>query len=128
MSKPVSGHHCQNVSCIANSFSCFQHSDSQKPYKVWSSDRQTRKSITASNLNEFKRRGADKLGYQQFTNLRVVLESDGTEVEDDAYFQSAEKDTVFLLLRDNETWLPPGIDALKSGERCFDQLTRCSPV
>lgn len=46
----------------------------------------------------------------------MVLDSDGTEVEDDAYFQSAEKDTVFLLLRDKEAWSPSGIDALKSGK------------
>ena len=93
-----------------------QYSNVQRPYKVWSSDRQTRKSITASNLNEFKLRAAEKLGYKHYSNLKVVLEEDGTEVEDEAYFQSAEKDTVFLLLRDKESWLAPGIDALKSGE------------
>lgn len=93
-----------------------QYSNStSRPYKVWSSDRQRRKSITASSLSEFKLRGAEKLGFENYSNLRVVLENDGTEVEDDSYFQAADKDTVFLLLRDNESWSPPGIDTLKSG-------------
>ena len=93
-----------------------QHSNQPRPYKVWSSDRQKRKSITASNLNEFKIRGAEKLGYENYQYLRVVFEQDGTEIEDDLYFQSTENDTVFLLLRDNENWSPPGMDALKSGK------------
>lgn len=83
---------------------------------MWSSDRKKRKSVTASNLSEFKSRGSEKLGFEHYDNLKVVLESDGTEVEDDAYFQSAERDTVFLLLRNHEKWLPPGMDALKSGK------------
>ena len=95
--------------------SFLKHSNQPRPYKVWSSDRQKRKSITASNLQEFKIRGAEKLGYENYRYLRVVFENDGTEVEDDSYFQSAEKDTIFLLLRDDENWLPPGMDALKSG-------------
>ncbi|OTF71944.1 DNA fragmentation factor CIDE-like protein [Euroglyphus maynei] len=98
------------------------YSNQPRPYKVWSSDRQKRKSITASNLNEFKIRGAEKLGYENYHYLRVVLENDGTEVEDDSYFQSAENDTVFLLLRDNEHWLPPGMDALKSALSAIPQI------
>lgn len=66
-------------------------------------------------MNEFKVRGAEKLGYENYYRLKAVLETDGTEVEDDSYFQSAENDTVFLLLRDNENWQPPGMDTLKSG-------------
>ena len=100
-----------------------QYSTIQRPYKVWSSDRQTRKSITASNLNEFKLRAAEKFGFKHYSNLKVVLEEDGTEVEDEAYFQSAEKDTVFLLLRDKENWIAPGIDALKSGECAISEQT-----
>ena len=89
---------------------------------MWSADRQTRKSITASNLTELKFRSAEKLSYDQYnlSNLRVVLENDGTEVEDEQYFQSAERDTIFLLLRDDEQWLPPGFDALKTGKQCFN--------
>lgn len=67
-----------------------------------------------------KGRAAEKLGYTADTrdpsSLRVVFEDDGTEVEDEAYFQSAARETVFLLLRHSETWQPAAMDALKSGK------------
>lgn len=71
--------------------------------------------MVAKSLLEFKVRGAEKLGYDNVSDLKVVLESDGTEVEDDSYFQTAEKDTIFLLLKSSERWLPPGVEALKAG-------------
>lgn len=89
----------------------------QKPYKVWSCDRQTRKSVIASSLLELKLHGAEKLSFDESTaisEIKVVLEADGTEVEDDGYFQTAEKDTIFILLKPNENWLPLGVEALKS--------------
>ena len=89
----------------------------QKPYKIWSCDRQQRKSVVASSLLELKLRGAEKLVGDESCNvsdIRVVLESDGTEVEDDGYFQTAEKDTIFILLQPGESWLPLGVEALKT--------------
>ncbi|KAH8041967.1 hypothetical protein HPB51_019708 [Rhipicephalus microplus] len=59
-------------------------------------------------------RGAAKLGYNNPFDLKVVLEEDGTEVEDENYFQRAERDTVFLMLQPNEKWLPPGVEALRA--------------
>jgi hypothetical protein len=66
---------------------------------------------------ELKLRGAEKLACDESCNvsdIRVVLESDGTEVEDDGYFQTAEKDTIFILLQPGESWLPLGVEALKT--------------
>lgn len=71
----------------------------------------------ASSLLELKLHGAEKLSFDESTaisEIKVVLEADGTEVEDDGYFQTAEKDTIFILLRPNEQWLPLGVEALKS--------------
>lgn len=89
----------------------------ERPYKVWSCDREKRKSVIAGGLDDVKAKGAEKLGYTEINlnELRLVLESDGTEVEDDDYFQTAIKDTVFLLLKEDERWLPPGVEALKAG-------------
>uniref|UniRef100_A0A131YMC4 DNAation factor, 45 kD, alpha subunit n=1 Tax=Rhipicephalus appendiculatus TaxID=34631 RepID=A0A131YMC4_RHIAP len=87
-----------------------------KPHKVWSCDRQTRKCVVASSLDELRTKGAAKLGYNNPFDLKVVLEEDGTEVEDENYFQRAERDTVFLMLQPNEKWLPPGVEALRAGE------------
>ena len=36
------------------------------------------------------------------------MEEDGTEVDDEEYFQCLESGTVFLLLREDEKWKPRG--------------------
>lgn len=73
--------------------------------------------MVAASLIELKVKGSEKLGYgsTSLEQLRLVLESDGTEIEDDTYFQTSDKDTVFLLLKKGEKWLPPGVEALKAG-------------
>lgn len=104
-----------------------------KPHKVWSCDRQTRKCVVASSLDELRTKGAAKLGYNNPFDLKVVLEEDGTEVEDENYFQRAERDTVFLMLQPNEKWLPPGVEALRAGcdvvdsseESCYTFSSEC---
>lgn len=102
--------------------------DAEKSYKVWSCDREIRKSVIASNLNELRTKGAHKLGYEscQADELKLVLDSDGTEIEDEKCFQLADKDTVFLLLRADERWLPAGVEALKTGN-ASDQFHQISP-
>ena len=68
-------------------------------------------------------RGAEKLGYtDNVSDLKVVLEADGTEVEDDGYFQTAEKDSIFILLRPEEKWLPLGVEALKTALSAIPDL------
>uniref|UniRef100_A0A131XFK2 Putative cell death activator cide-b protein n=1 Tax=Hyalomma excavatum TaxID=257692 RepID=A0A131XFK2_9ACAR len=99
-----------------------------KPHKVWSCDRQTRKCVVASSLDELRTKGAAKLGYNNPFDLKVVLEEDGTEVEDENYFQRAERDTVFLMLQPNEKWLPPGVEALRAGCDVVDSSEESSCV
>lgn len=74
--------------------------------------------MIASSLEELKSIGASKLGYSTDNpnQLKIVLESDGTEVEDDQYFQLADDETIFLLLQNDEKWIPAGVEALKSGK------------
>lgn len=73
--------------------------------------------MIASSLEELKSIGASKLGYSYDdpNQLKIVLESDGTEIEDNQYFKLADQETIFLLLRQNEKWIPAGVEALKSG-------------
>ncbi|XP_023228463.1 uncharacterized protein LOC111628848 [Centruroides sculpturatus] len=68
----------------------------------------------AASLKELKEKGGDKLGYSTWSDLKVVIESDGTEVEDDNYLHVVERDTVLQLLCPEETWLPPGVEALRA--------------
>jgi hypothetical protein len=47
--------------------------------------------------------------------VRVVLEADGTHVDDPEYFSSLPENTVFLLLRQGEHWYPAGVEAIRQG-------------
>lgn len=48
--------------------------------------------------------------------MRLVLESDGTQVEDGEYWRTLPPNTVLLLLRPGERWYPTGVDVIKAGE------------
>lgn len=48
--------------------------------------------------------------------VRLVLESDGTQIEDGEYFRTLANNTVLLLLRQGERWYPTGVDVIKAGE------------
>lgn len=40
--------------------------------------------------------------------VKVVLEQDGTEVDEEDYFSTLERNTSLMLLAPNEKWCPPG--------------------
>ena len=40
----------------------------------------------------------------------MVLETDGTQVEDGEYFQTLPENTIFIVLRGGEVWAPAGED------------------
>jgi hypothetical protein len=45
----------------------------------------------------------------------LVLETDGTQIEDPEYFKTLPNNTTVLLLRNDEYWYPAGVDAIKTG-------------
>lgn len=94
----------------------------QLPYKVWSCNRETRKAVVAHSLSDLRTKGGEKLGYSTPSNLRVVLENDGTEVEDENYFKTVDKDTVFILLRPGERWFPPSMETLRAAITAIPQI------
>ena len=47
--------------------------------------------------------------------MRVVLETDGTQVEDGEYFQTLPENTIFIVLRPGEIWAPAGEDIVTQG-------------
>ena len=67
-------------------------------YKVWNSTRTQKKSLVASSLKELR------AGYSE--PMTVVLEEDGTVIEDEDCFELLEANTMFTLLTDGETWKP----------------------
>lgn len=63
--------------------------------------------------------GKEKLGIPASEPVRLVLESDGTQVEDGEYFRTLPNNTVILVLRSGERWYPVGVDVIKTGNGFF---------
>lgn len=63
----------------------------------------------------FELLGKEKLGVPQNENVSLVLESDGTQVEDGEYFKTLANNTILLLLRHGERWCPTGVDIIRAG-------------
>lgn len=82
----------------------------RRPVKVWSASRSIRKALVVAAYEEFLRKGREKLCVGVSEPVRVVLESDGTQVEDGEYFQTLPENTIFILLRPGEAWGPAGED------------------
>jgi len=55
------------------------------------------------------------LNIAQNESVRLVLETDGTQIEDPEYFKTLPNNTTVLLLRNDEFWYPAGVDAIKTG-------------
>nr|XP_023011662.1 uncharacterized protein LOC111501960 isoform X1 [Leptinotarsa decemlineata] len=91
-----------------------QESRGKRPFKLWDGRRNVRKGLVVGSLEELVQRGRDKLGVSIGEPVRLVLESDGTQVEDGEYFRTLPANTILLLLRPGERWLPAGVDVIKA--------------
>ncbi|XP_063921874.1 uncharacterized protein LOC135136499 isoform X1 [Zophobas morio] len=91
-----------------------EESRGKRPFKLWDGRRSVRKGLVVGSLDELVQRGRDKLGVSVGEPVRVVLESDGTQVEDAEYFRTLPANTVLLLLRPGERWLPAGVDVIRA--------------
>ena len=79
---------------------------SRKPYKVLDRTRSVKKGVMASSLEEFITSAQRKLCYSPDTAVVVVLEEDGTEVDEDDYFQTLDPNTCLMLLHAGDRWSP----------------------
>ncbi|XP_066995850.1 uncharacterized protein Drep2 isoform X2 [Anabrus simplex] len=86
----------------------------KRPFKIWDSWRNVRKGLVVSSFEELVARGKEKLGVLVAEPVRLVLESDGTQVEDGEYFRTLPNNTVLLLLRQGERWYPSGVDVIRA--------------
>ena len=66
--------------------------------------------------------GAGKLGIADATQLRVILSSDGTEVDDDEIFTAVASQPL-MLLQPNELWFPEIVSSLGSVECATGELS-----
>ncbi|XP_020488014.2 DNA fragmentation factor subunit alpha [Labrus bergylta] len=77
-----------------------------KPCKVCNYTRQKSYGLAVPSLDELKVKGSQFLGFSPSEEVRVVLEDDGTIVEDQGYFLCLPLNTKFMLLHEKETWSP----------------------
>jgi DNA fragmentation factor alpha subunit len=80
----------------------------KRPFKICNSSREGKKGIACSSLEELKSisRERFKLG----PDCRVFLESDGTEVDNEEYFQFLPPQTLFMATESNEHWIKSAED------------------
>ncbi|XP_045446021.1 uncharacterized protein LOC123654104 [Melitaea cinxia] len=86
----------------------------KRPFKIWDSSRNVRKGLVVTSFEELIHRGKEKLSVAASEPVRLVLESDGTQVEDGEYWRTLPPNTVLLLLRQGERWYPTGVDVIKA--------------
>ncbi|KAJ8257620.1 hypothetical protein GJAV_G00187770 [Gymnothorax javanicus] len=77
-----------------------------KPCKVCNYSRQKSYGVVVQSLGQLKEKGAESLGFDPAIPVKVVLEEDGTIVEDEAYFLCLPTHTKFMLLHEKEKWAP----------------------
>ncbi|TSP79485.1 DNA fragmentation factor subunit alpha [Bagarius yarrelli] len=77
-----------------------------KPCKVCNCTRQKSYGVVVVTLKQLKVKGREALGYDADTSVSVVLDDDGTVVEDEAYFLCLPPHTKFMFLQDKEMWTP----------------------
>ncbi|VVC27892.1 Hypothetical protein CINCED_3A003535 [Cinara cedri] len=73
-----------------------------KPYKIIDSKRKLKIGIVASSLSDFITKAQKK--FKIDGTIKVVLESDGTEIDEDDYFATLEKNTLIMILKPDEKW------------------------
>lgn len=76
-----------------------------KPYKICDVNREKKKGTVACTLEDLLTKVPEKLGMSA-ENLTVVLECDGTEVDDEDYFSTLDPDTSLMILHGTEKWTP----------------------
>lgn len=61
--------------------------------------------------------GKEKLSVPASEKVRLVLDVDGTQIEDGEYFRTLPNNTVLLLLRHGERWHPQKVDVIRAGKK-----------
>lgn len=71
--------------------------------KIKDVTRQIKKAVVAGNLRELQRKSMEKFG--KTTLPRIHLDSDGTEIDDEDYFQTLESNTELIAVFSGEQWV-----------------------
>lgn len=78
-------------------------------FRTYSADRKLRKAVGASTLEELISEAKRKFGVDSADEVSIVLEEDGTCVDEEEYFQHGlHSSSVLMLLKSDETWTECG--------------------
>ncbi|KAK1117878.1 hypothetical protein QLX08_007027 [Tetragonisca angustula] len=111
------------------------------PYKIVDHTREKRKGITASSLKELTSIARSRLSLPLDAELTIVLEQDGTEVDDEEYFATLERNTSLMVLYGDQKWAAAGsskaasryivvddVDNIEGGQRREELRRRRPPI
>uniref|UniRef100_A0AAG5DMK0 CIDE-N domain-containing protein n=1 Tax=Anopheles atroparvus TaxID=41427 RepID=A0AAG5DMK0_ANOAO len=79
--------------------------DNKKPYKIKDVTRAIKKAVVAGTLEEVRTKAAEKFDRTDLPNIH--LDSDGTEVDDEDYFQTLEPNAELIAVFSGEQWIDP---------------------
>lgn len=88
-----------------------------KAFKITDSKREVKKGVVAASLEDLTAKVTKKLELPTESEFTVVLEVDGTEIDDDEYFATLDPQTSLMILHKDEKWRPTAPDVFS-----FDQL------
>ncbi|XP_029468651.1 cell death activator CIDE-B isoform X2 [Rhinatrema bivittatum] len=74
----------------------------QKPFRICNHDRSTRKGVTAGTLRELIAKAMDAMLITGIISL--VLEEDGTLVDNEDFFEMIDDNTAFMILEKGQKW------------------------
>ncbi|XP_023346892.1 cell death activator CIDE-A [Eurytemora carolleeae] len=80
----------------------------KRPFKITDRLRILRKGVMAASLQELIQKGKERFEYETYAEVYIVLEEDGTEVDEEEYFQTLPDNTNFMLLLKDDIWSPFG--------------------
>ncbi|CAH0553735.1 unnamed protein product [Brassicogethes aeneus] len=77
---------------------------SGKPFKITDASRDVKKGVVANSLDDLTSKINEKLGITG--EITIVLESDGTEIDDEEYFATLDPNIALMILKNEEKWVP----------------------
>ncbi|KAG5864841.1 hypothetical protein JTB14_004471 [Gonioctena quinquepunctata] len=77
-----------------------------KPFKITTSSREIKKGVVAASLQDLTSKVLEKLSIPEEDKITVVLEDDGTEIDDEEYFGTLDSNTCLMVLTEGQTWFP----------------------
>uniref|UniRef100_UPI00398EE7EB DNA fragmentation factor subunit alpha isoform X2 n=1 Tax=Pristiophorus japonicus TaxID=55135 RepID=UPI00398EE7EB len=100
----------------------------QFPFKICGLDRHRTFGVVAKSLAELTNKGKEKLsldkpGVKQ--TYTVVLEDDGTIVDDEDYFMHLPENTKFMILGSSDKWTPGNVEIKFSSRAKMDSGVDC---